>query len=483
VSLEALHEAEAVRVAREALAGRPAWIVGGAVRDALLGRPIVDVDLAVDGSPEEAARAIARAGRGPSFQLSEAFGAWRAMGGEDARGTSAPPAATRWVCDVSPLQGPTIEEDLAKRDFSVNAMAVPLGGGDLVDPTGGAADIQARALRVLPGAYESDPLRPLRLARLATELGFAPEPDTEEATRAAAPRVTEASPERVFAELRRLVIADGAVEGIQLADRLGLLAAVLPELAELHGVEQSRYHHRDVWGHTIEVLERQVEIETDPAAVFGSDLGARVDAELTKPLADELDRWQGLRFVALLHDIAKPRTRGVLPDGRVTFMGHHELGVEMIDAICKRLRTSERLRTFLGAITRYHLVLGFLVHERPLARPLVYRYLKTSSPVELEVTVHSCADRLATRGDRAEEAIAVHLELARELAVEAIAWRERPPQPPLRGDELARELDIPPGPEIGALLARLEEAAFAGEAPTREEAIALARRLRETSGP
>jgi poly(A) polymerase len=484
VSLEALFEADAVRAAREALMGTEqgsvpgpgqAWIVGGAVRDALLGRPIVDVDLAVAGSPENAARAIAAAGRGPAFQLSEEFGAWRALGGR----------GERWVADVSPLQGATIEEDLARRDFAVNAMAVPLGGErpELIDPLGGARDAESRTLRVLPGAYESDVLRPLRLVRLATELGFEPDRATEEATRAAAPRVPEASPERVYAELKRIVVAPRAVDGLGLADRTGVLAAILPELSELHGVEQSRYHHLDVYGHTIEVLERQIEIETDPAAVFGDELGARVDAELRRPLTEELDAWKALRLVALLHDVAKPQTRGVLPDGRVTFMGHHEVGVEMIDAICHRLRTSEKLRTFLGAVTRHHLVLGFLVHERPLSRGLVYRYMKTCSPVELEVTVHTCADRMATRGDRADEAIALHLELARELAAEAIAWRERPPQPPVRGDELARELDIPAGPEIGALLARLEEAAFAGEAGTREEALALARRLRENPAP
>ena len=487
MTLDALFEAEAVRAAREALAGREAWIVGGAVRDALLGRPIVDVDLAVAGSPEAAARAVARAGRGPAFQLSEEFGAWRAL-------SRAGPDATRWICDVSPLQGATIEDDLARRDFAINAMAVPLGGvaepggapgGDagLIDPLGGARDIEARTLRVLPGAYDSDALRPLRLVRIATELGFEPDAATEEATRAAAGRVPEASPERIHAELKRTLTAPRAVEGIQLADRLGVLGAILPELSELHGVEQSRYHHLDVYGHTVEVLERQIEIETDPAAVFGAELGPRVDAELRRPLAEELDAWQALRYVALLHDVAKPRTRGVLPDGRVTFMGHHEVGVEMIDAICARLRTSEKLRSFLGAVTRHHLVLGFLVHERPLSRGLVYRYMKTCSPVELEVTVHTCADRMATRGVRADQAIELHLELARELAAEALAWRERPPQPPLRGDELARELDIPAGPEIGALLARLEEAAFAGEAGTRDEALALARRLRENPEP
>jgi poly(A) polymerase len=469
VSVDALFEAEPVRVVRDAVAGSGtrAWIVGGAVRDALLGRPVRDVDLAVEGSPEQPARTIGKAAPGPVFQLSEEFGAWRVV------------ARDGWVCDVSPLQGATIEEDLSLRDFSVNAVAVPLEGGDPIDPHGGRRDLEAKTLRVLEGGYERDPLRPLRLVRLATELAFEPDEATEEATRAAAPAITRASPERVFAELRRLVIADRVLAGLELADRLGIAKAVLPELHALHGVEQSRYHHRDVYGHTIEVLSHQVDIERDPAATFGDELGARIDAQLSEVLADELTGWQALRFAALLHDVAKPPTRGVLPDGRVTFMGHHALGEEMVGAICRRLRTSQRLRSFLGALTRNHLVLGFLVHERPLSRAAVYHYMRACSPVELEVTVLSCADRLATRGDRAEEAIALHLELARDLAAEALAWRERPPRPPVRGDELARELELEPGPEIGALLRRLEEAAFAGEATTRDEALSLARRLRD----
>jgi poly(A) polymerase len=120
-----------------------------------------------------------------------------------------------------------------------------------------------------------------------------------------------------------------------------------------------------------------------------------------------------------------------------------------------------------------------MVHERPLDRRTVYRYLKHTSPVEVEVTLLSCADRLATRGERSELAIAAHLELARELMAEALAWRASgPPRPPLRGDELAAELGVEPGPELGSLLGALEEAAFTGEATDREEALALARRLR-----
>jgi poly(A) polymerase len=133
-------------------------------------------------------------------------------------------------------------------------------------------------------------------------------------------------------------------------------------------------------------------------------------------------------------------------------------------------------------VTRHHLVLGFLVRERPLPREVVYRYLERCQPVEVEVTLLTCADRLATRGTNAEAAIAAHLELARELMAEALAWRDSPPEPAVGGHELMEELGIDPGPELGELLARLREARFTGEAQTPDEALTLARRLRQGSG-
>jgi putative nucleotidyltransferase with HDIG domain len=455
-----------------------AWIVGGALRDELLGRDVTDIDIAVEGDPEAAARELAADVRGPVFRLSEAFGAWRVV---DRRGGR--------VYDFAPLQGATIEDDLRKRDFTVNAMARAVAqapgrarraamasdGGELIDPLGGRADLDERVLRVIgPEAYESDPLRPLRMARFAAELGFAPDPETERLTAAAAPRVSEASGERVFAELRRLVLAPGAVAGLAFADRLGLLHSVLPELSDLHNVEQSHYHHKDVYGHTLEVLERLVELEDGATG--------ELREALDEPLADELTRGEALRFGALLHDIGKPATAAVREDGRVTFIGHDRLGEEMVQQVCRRLRTSERLSRFLEAVTRHHLVLGFLVHERPLDRRAVYRYLKRTSPVEVEVTLLSCADRLATRGKNAERAIDAHLELAKELMPAALEWRRSgPPRLPLRGDELARELGIEPGPELGRLLAELQEAAYAGEIRDREEAVELGRRLSHNS--
>jgi poly(A) polymerase len=468
---ERLSAAEPVRVLRAtfAAAGIEAWLVGGVVRDALLGRPLADVDLAVAGDAEVAARTASQALGGPRFPLSEEFGAWRVLSRDRAV-----------AGDISPLQGETIEQDLARRDFALNAVAVPLAGGAPIDPFGGLADAAAGVLRVLgERSYADDPLRALRLVRLAAELGMTPDGETERLTAAAAPRLTEPSGERVFGELRRLLVAPGVLDGLELARRLGVLAAVLPEIDALQAVEQSHYHHLDVYGHTVAVLEQQIELLRPGRLeqLFG-EAAPELRAVLAEPLADDLTRAEALRFGALFHDVAKPRTRGVRDDGRVTFIGHDAAGRQVVGEVFRRLRTSERLRGHVGALTRHHLALGFLVHERPLDRAQVYGYLARCDPVEVDVSLLSCADRLATRGRNAERAIAAHLEVARELIGPALRWHvDGPPRPPLRGDELAAALEIEPGPELGRLLARLGEAVYTGEATTRDEAIALARRL------
>ena len=160
---------DGLQAARTALAGRRAWLVGGAVRDRTLGRSTMDVDVVVDGDSAEAARAVARAaGRAPCFALSEDFGAWRVV----ARDRS-------WQIDIEPLRGGSLEADLALRDFTVNAIAEPIEGGAPIDPLGGLADLEAHRLRMAgPGAFADDPLRVLRLARVAIELDLEPEAAT-----------------------------------------------------------------------------------------------------------------------------------------------------------------------------------------------------------------------------------------------------------------------------------------------------------------
>ena len=460
--------------ARRALAGRPAWLVGGAVRDALLGRQTCDFDIVVERDPAEAARAVAQAGgRAACFELSEEFGAWRVV----ARDGS-------WQVDVEPMRAGTLDGDLALRDFTVNAIAEPLAGGPPVDPLGGVRDLRAGLLRAAgPQAFALDPLRVLRLVRVAVELGLEADADTLALAAAHAGGLAEVSGERVFGELRRIVASARPREGIELMERLGALRVVLGELAALRGVEQSPYHHADVYEHTLEVLDRAVELTVSPggeaALALGSNAG-RAEALLAEPLADEMTRGQALRWGALLHDAAKPLTREVRPqDGRVTFMGHDRLGAELSREVLGRLRSSERLRAHVAGLVRHHLRLGFLVHEpQPLSRRTMYRYLHSCAPVQADVTLLSVADRLATRGRSSERAIEAHLRLAAGVLEEALRWHEQPqPAPLVRGDELAGELGLAPGPALGRLLEELAEARFAGEVSSREEAISYARAI------
>ncbi|HEY4096599.1 MAG TPA: HD domain-containing protein [Baekduia sp.] len=464
---------QALAAARAALGSEPAWVVGGAVRDALLGRPTADVDLVVSGDARTIARTLARGAGGPAFELSGEFGAWRVIGPE-----------RRWQVDVTPLQGSSLHEDLSRRDFTINAMAEPLAGGAVVDPHGGAQDLAARRLRMVsPASFDDDPLRVLRLARFACELDLEPDAETVAAAVQRAPRIVEVAPERVFAELKRVVAADRVLDGLALMDRLGLTPHVLPELSGLRGVEQNRYHHLDVHDHTLEVLAETVALERDAAPVLGPELAEPIRAFLAQPLSDELTRGEALRFGALLHDSAKPETQARHEDGSILgFPGHADLGAERARAALTRLRTSEKLRAHVALLARHHLGLGYLVHKAPLDRRTIHQYLVKTTPVEVDVSLLSIADRLATRGRKADEAIARHLAVARVVLPEALAYATFAAQPPLvRGDDLAREIGITPGPALGTLLGELDEARFAGEIATRDEAVALARTLVRTT--
>jgi poly(A) polymerase len=474
VSLDAaLSEAPSIAAARLALeeAEWDAWIVGGAIRDALLGEPVRDADLAVaPGEEDDAARAIARIAGGFAFPLSEEHATWRAASSRDG-----------WHVDVAALRAPTIEGDLAERDFTVNAIAIPLGGGDPIDPTGGQADAEARLLRsASERAFADDPLRLLRAARLGARHELALEPETLDLARASAPRAADPAGERQFAELRGIVTGPRPLRGLELLDELTVTGVVLPELEALRGVVQNPNHHLDVLGHTLAVLEEWLGIERDLEG-FAGDLAGELREFLAEPLADELTRAGALRFGALFHDLGKPETREEGP-GHVTFIGHDEVGARIISEICRRLRTSRRLSAHLQGLAEHHLRLGFLIHQRPLSRRAVFEYLEATGPVAVDVTLLSVADRLAARGTgplAGPEMVEAHLELAREMLPDALAWhREGPPRPPISGDELVDELGSLPGPEIGRLLEELRAASFAGEITSRDEALDLARELR-----
>ena len=457
-----------VAAARRALdGGEGAWVVGGAVRDAALGREVADLDLAVAGDPGAAAKAIGREIGEHAFELSAEFGTWRVASAERA-----------WQVDVTVLRAADIAADLADRDFTIGAVAVPLGGGEPLDPFGGLADLEQRRLRAVgEGSFESDPLRLLRAARLAAELRLEIDPGTAALARAGAARAAEPAGERQLAELRQLLGGPDPLRALALLDELALTAVVLPELEELRGVEQGPNHHLDVHGHTLAVLEHTLEVERDLPRFAGAR-AAETGALLAEPLADEMSRGTALRFGALLHDIGKPATRAEV-DGFVGFRGHDEVGAGIIGRICARLRASRRLTQHLQGLTRHHLRLGFLIAEAPLPARRVHDYLRATEPVAADVTLLTVADRLSARGHgpiARPEMVEAHLALARTLLAAALDWhREGPPPALIRGDELAAALDIEPGPRLGAVLAELEAARYAGEIEDRDGALEHAR--------
>lgn len=467
--VERLGGAPVVAAARGALQGADGvWVVGGAVRDAALGREVADLDLAAAGDPGAVARAIAAALGEHAFELSAEFRTWRVVARQPG-----------WQIDVTALRGGSIEDDLAARDFTIGAIAVPLASDELIDPFAGLTDLAEKRLRaVSEESFKSDPLRLLRAPRLAAELALEIDQRTVALAQAAADRAAEPAGERQLAELRQLVGGPDPLRGLRLLGELGVMPVVLPELETLRGVEQGHNHHLDVYDHTIAVLEHTLEVEGELDR-FAGERAAEVAGLLDEPLADEMTRRTALRFGALFHDIAKPATKAER-DGFVGFRGHDEVGAEIIAGICGRLRASRRLTQHLQGLARHHLRLGFLIPEMPLPPRRVHAYLRATDPVTVDVTLLTVADRLSARGKgpiASPEMVSAHLQLAREMIAAGLDWRrEGPPAPLLRGDEIAAELGIEPGPELGSALAELEAAQYAGEVTDRSGALEHLRR-------
>lgn len=446
-------------------AGIEAWIVGGAVRDAALGIGSSDYDLAVAGDPAAAAKVISDALDAHRFELSAGFGTWRIVD-----------RTREWQVDVTALRADGgVEADLRERDFTIGAMAVSLRGGELIDPYDGLKDLAAGYLRVVSAhSFSADPLRLLRAARIAAEHELKIEDATVTLAKQEADRADEPAAERLLEEIRQLVGGRDPERGLQLAHELGVLRPVLPELEALRGVDQGPNHHLDVYDHTIEVLRGVLDLESRTECYVG-ERADEVRSHLAMPLADGFTRGEALRMGALFHDIGKPASR-IEHEGMIGFPGHDESGAEIIGKLADRLHFSRRLRRHLREMARHHLRLGFLVHRMPLSRREIYAYLDATGDVAIDVTLLTIADRLAARGTSglaSDEMVNGHLNLAKQMVTAGLDLRRQGrPKPLLRGDELAAELGIEPGPELAELVRELEIAQYAGEVEDREQAVA-----------
>lgn len=468
------------------------WLVGGAVRDTLLGRPVHDWDFVVDRGALELARAVADALDGAYFPLDAERGTGRVI--------LAAAGEPRQELDFALLRGADLEADLHARDFTVNALALD-DAGTLRDPTGGQADLAARCVRATSAqAFRDDPVRLLRAVRMNAELGFEIEPQTADWIRRDAALLARPAAERVRDEFVRLLMVPGAACHLQQCDEFGLLLHVVPELERLKHVTQSPPHRCDVWRHTLLTVDA---LEGVVAAVTGQETGqcALADVppaawgELARALvqfADDLvahlavevssgrDRALLLKLAALLHDVGKPETRSQDDDGRIHFYDHELTGAKLAAGRLQDLHFSrdevECVRVMVGS----HMRPTHLACAGQVTRRAVYRYFRATGDAGVEVVLLSLADHLAIWGPHLrEEYWARQLEVAETLLSHYFERHAETVAPPslVTGDDLMAELGLEAGPEIGRLLEAVREAQAAGEVKTREEALALARQL------
>jgi tRNA nucleotidyltransferase/poly(A) polymerase len=473
------------------LAGEtPAWLVGGAVRDALLERPTDDFDFAVEGNALALARRAANSLRADYYTLDPERGIGRVL--------ETMPDGRRRTFDFSRLRTSTIGEDLASRDFTINAMAVALREpGQLIDPTRGLQDLRDKRLRACgPTSIADDPIRALRAVRLSVELGLEIEAETQQQMARAGSQLASISAERIRDELFAVLGQTQPARGLRVIDRLGLLEPVLPELAPLKGLEQPPPHTLDGWEHTLTAVARLADLlhALSPGApderagdladgLLALRLG-RYRSEISAHFKEELALGRSARELALLaalfHDVGKPASRSVDAAGRTRFLGHEGLGGDLAAERGRALRLStseiERLRLTIA----HHMRPGSLDQAGDVSPRAAYRFFRDTATAGIDVVMLSLADLRAIYAPPIPTGVwEARLEIARKL-LEALM--EGPPErlnpPPLvRGDRLAEALGIRPGPELGALMERIREAQAAGEVNDAEEALALARRL------
>ncbi len=467
---------------------RGVWLVGGAVRDHLLGRFSHDLDFAVDGEARQLARRVADRLGADYFDLDPARDAGRVL--------YRAPDRTGWVLDFSRLRASRLAEDLTGRDFTINALAIDLHQPEVsIDPTGGAADLRAGRLRACsPQAINDDPVRALRGVRLALGLSLKIEPSTLGQLRAAKGTFGLVSAERLRDEVMRTLELPRPAAAVRLIDQLGLLSDTFPELEALRGLQQPPQHAYDALRHTLAVCDHLADL----LAVLGLHPDEEISADLTLGLASvQLGRFrQGLQEVlnqplaggrslrslwmlaALYHDAGKCVTGSRDPAGQLRFLEHEARSAEMAAAWAERMRLSRVEIDRLSRVVANHMRPGQLEKSPPITSRAIYRYYRQLGESGVDVVLLSLADflgkhtppppQLAWAGRLASGRML--LEAYFERATEVI----RPPAL-IDGVVLMRALGLTPGRLVGDLLEAVREAQAEGQVTTPDQAIEFAR--------
>jgi poly(A) polymerase len=490
------------------------YIVGGFVRDYLLGRDTNDIDIAVSGAAITTAREVAGEIGGKFVLLDDVNNVARVVVIEDEqpRGTSQNQEwhGAEWHFDFSTFTG-DIETDLARRDFTINAMALELSQFvtaskaakrsaresatppaekrlllKLIDPFSGKEDLRDKIVRgVSEQIFEADAARLLRAVRLAAELDFTIEPDTESLIRRYSQAITEVPGERIREELLRLLALPRAAYYLRYLDTLGLLLALIPELADCKGVEQPTVHFWDVFDHSlqtvaaIEFLIRESDWDYgNDAMLSAAPWSDMIDRHLSQEVSSGSNYKVLLKLAGLFHDIAKPMTKSIDDTGRARFLGHTKQGAAMTVNILERLRFSNREIRLVESLVYHHLRPVQMANEELPTQRAIYRYFRDTGEAGVDILVLALADYLATRGPLVSmEDWEKHCQLINYILAEHDKQQAKiMPVKLIDGHDIMDTFGLAPGPLIGKLLAMVNEAHASGELSTREEALALVRR-------
>jgi poly(A) polymerase len=435
--------------------GHELYLVGGSVRDALLGRLGTDLDFTTDARPD---------------RIQQLLGAWAdalwdtgiefgtvgvGKGGDRLEITTFRADSYDGVTRNPEVRfGDRLEDDLVRRDFTVNAMAVritPTGAGEFLDPLGGLAALRAGVLDT-PAAPEvsfgDDPLRMLRAARFVSQLGFTVAPRVREALERLAPELGRITAERIAAELDKLLLGADPVAGLDLLVQTGLGDVVLPEVGAMRMAIDEHHQHKDVYQHSLTVLRQAIDLEESES---GPDLV--------------------LRWAALLHDIGKPSTRRHEPDGGVSFHHHEVVGAKLTRQRMRALKYSKQMVTDVSQLVYLHLRFhGY--GEGRWTDSAVRRYVTDAGPLLSRLHKLVRADCTTRNKRRAQRLQADYDDL--ELRIADLAAREdlANVRPDLDGNEIMRLLDIPAGPQVGEAWKFLKDLRMERGPLSHEEATA-----------
>ena len=432
-------------------AGQEIYLVGGSVRDALLGRPSPDLDFTTDARPEQVQR-ILRGRTEAMWDTGIEFGTVGAtLAGQRVEITTFRADQYDRVSRNPEVRfGDSLDEDLVRRDFTANAMAVQItaaGLGEFLDPLGGLAALRAGVLDTPTAPQDSfgdDPLRMLRAARFVAQLGFTVAPRVRAAIEDMAPELARITAERVAAELDKLLVGADPVAGLDLMVATGMGDVVLPEVGGMRMAIDEHHQHKDVYQHSLTVLRQAIDLEDD-----GPDLV--------------------LRWAALLHDIGKPATRRHETDGGVSFHHHEVVGAKMARKRMRALRYSKQMVDDVSQLVYLHLRFhGY--GDGKWTDSAVRRYVTDAGPLLGRLHKLVRADCTTRNKRRAARLQASYDQLEERIAVLAEQEDLQRVRPDLDGNEIMELLDIPAGPQVGRAWSYLKELRLERGPLTREEA-------------